>query len=101
MTAPWGLAELVDGVIAFTVFEVAALAVYYRVTGGGVWLRDIGLNLASGLCLMLALRGAVHDAGFPWIALCLLMAGLAHTADVCRRWRRASPALSVSLKVSP
>jgi hypothetical protein len=80
---------LVDVVIAFTALECAVLAVYHRITGRGVAPRDFALNIVSGLCLMLALRCLVRDAGVAWIALCLLAAGAAHGTDLWRRWQRS------------
>ena len=82
------LASLVDLVIVFTLIECAALFLYHRSTGRGVAPRNFLLNMASGLCLMLALRGLVHEQGVAWIAGCLLGAGMAHGADLWRRWRR-------------
>ena len=98
MTDLFGVAQIVDAVIAFTLIEVAALALHHRMTGAGVALRDIGLNVASGLCLMLALRCGVRDAGAPWIALWLLAAGLAHAADLSRRWQRDARPATISPK---
>ena len=82
------IALLIDGVTAFTLVEGAALLLVYRATGRGVAPRDFVLNLISGLCLMLALRALVRDAGAAWIAVCLLGSGGAHGADLWRRWRR-------------
>ncbi len=79
---------LIDLVTAFTLVEGAALLLFYQATGRGVAPRDFGLNLVSGLCLMLALRALALDAGLTWVALCLLGAGGAHGADLWRRWRR-------------
>jgi len=82
------IASLVDLVIVFTLIECAALLLVHRSTGRGVAPRDFLLNMVSGLCLMLALRGLVHEQGLAWIAACLLGAGVAHGADLWRRWRR-------------
>ncbi len=79
---------LIDAVIGFTLVEGVALALYHRQTGRGVAVGEFAANLAAGLCLMLALRGAVADAGWPWVVLCLLGAGVAHGTDLWRRWRR-------------
>lgn len=79
---------LVDFVIALTVLEGVALALYYRATGRGVAPRDYALNLVSGLCLMLALRAVLAAAAWHWTAAALAAAGLAHGADLWRRWRR-------------
>lgn len=96
MNVAFGLAQIFDLVIAFTLIECAALALYHRATGKGVAPRDFLANMASGLCLMLALRCAVHDAGAAWIALFLLAAGLAHGTDIWMRWRRGARAASAT-----
>ena len=88
------VAWLVDLVIAFTLVEAAALLLYRSVTGRGVASGDFALNMLSGLCLMLALRGFARDSGVAWIALCLLGAGLMHGADIWLRWRRDACTLS-------
>ncbi len=84
------IALLIDLVIVFTLLEGAALVVYHRITGKGVAPRDFALNMASGLCLMLALRCLAHGAGAAWVALFLVAAGLAHGTDLWLRWRRGA-----------
>jgi hypothetical protein len=79
---------LVDLVIALTVVEGLALALYHRATGRGVAPQDYALNLVSGLCLMLALRSVLAGAVWPWSAAALAAAGLAHGVDIARRWQR-------------
>ncbi len=81
------IALLIDGVIAFTVIECVALAVYHRATSRGVAPREYLANMVAGFCLMLALRGLAVDAGLPWLAFCLLAAGVAHGFDIVKRWR--------------
>ena len=88
MNESFGIAQLIDAVIVFTVLECAALATYHRVTGRGVALRDFVLSMLSGLCLMLALRCLARDAGAAWIAMFLLAAGAAHGTDIWMRWKR-------------
>jgi hypothetical protein len=78
-------AGLVDIVIVLTVLEGLVMAGYHASTGRGLAARDYALNLVSGLCLMLALRGALAGAGIIWIAFCVTGAGLAHGADIWRR----------------
>jgi hypothetical protein len=90
MNEAFDTASVVDLVIAFTLFEGIALALYHRATGRGVAPREFAINMFSGLCLMLALRCAVRDAGAIAVVGCLLAAGLAHGADLWRRWRRRS-----------
>ena len=79
--------HLVDLVIAITLLEAMALAMYKRVTGRGIALRDYAANLAAGLCLMLAVRSALVNSVWYWTALCLLAAGLAHATDLWLRWQ--------------
>jgi len=91
------IALLIDLVIVFTLLEAVALTLYHRITGKGVALHEFALNMASGLCLMLALRGLAHDAGTAWVALFLVAAGFAHGTDLWWRWRRGASAHRSSL----
>ena len=79
---------VIDGVIAITLLEAVVLAVHHRLTRRGVPPSDFLATLASGLCLMLALRGALAGAAAPWVLLPLLLAGTTHALDLSRRWRR-------------
>ena len=99
MKESFGIAQIIDLVIAFTLVECAALALYHRSTGKGVALRDFLMNMVSGLCLMLALRCLVRDAGAAWVALSLLAAGLAHGTDLWMRWRRGASAAATTRQV--
>jgi|GEM_PF-642380 len=94
------IAHIVDLVIALTLIECAALAFFNHATGRGVAPRDFLINMASGLCLMLALRCLARDAGAAWVALFLLAAGLAHGTDIWMRWRRGSRAASNKRRVT-
>jgi len=87
---PISITTLIDAVIAVTLVECAALTLWHRASGTGVAPRDFALNLMSGLCLMFALRCLARDAGSAWISLFLLAAGIAHAADIVRRWQRAA-----------
>lgn len=81
-------APLVDLVIALTVLEGVALTVFHHRTGRGVAPGALLPNLLAGLLLTVALRAALGGAAWPWIAACLAAAGLAHAADLRRRWPR-------------
>lgn len=81
---------LVDAVILLTLLEAVVLVALRRSTGAGVAVRDFIVNLGSGLCLMLALRGALAGTGGVVIAAWLLAAGLLHAADLALRWSRAA-----------
>ncbi|CAN5918472.1 hypothetical protein BH11PSE8_BH11PSE8_29450 [soil metagenome] len=82
------LAHVVDLVIVFTFAEAVLLALYHRRTGKGVPVLEFGANMLSGLCLMLALRLALSPVWWGWVLTSLLAAGLAHGADLRRRWKR-------------
>ncbi|WP_236574125.1 hypothetical protein [Hydrogenophaga sp. PBL-H3] len=98
MTDIWPIRWLLDAVIVFTVLEGLGLWLFHRLTGQGLAPGDYALNMLSGLCLMLAVRAAVSDAPWPWIAVCLSASGLAHGWDMRRRWQRQrSPASGISL----
>ena len=79
---------LIDVVMVLTLAECLALTCYYHYTGRGVPLREFGLNLLSGLLLMLALRSQLAAAGWAWTAACLAAAGLVHATDMWSRWKR-------------
>jgi hypothetical protein len=77
--------RLVELAMALTLLEIAVLLVRRRATGRGPVARDYLPNALSGLCLMVALRAALGDAGWTWIAAPLAAAGLAHAADMWLR----------------
>ena len=91
MTDVWQIRWLLDAVIVFTVLEGLGLWTYHRLTGQGLGPGEYALNMVSGLCLMLAVRAAVSDAPWPWVAMCLSASGLAHGMDIARRWRQRQP----------
>lgn len=100
MNGAFGLAQIVDLVIAFTLIECAVLAVLHRARGKGVAPRDFVANMASGLCLMLALRCVLRDAGTAWVAVFLLAAGVAHGTDIWMRWRHGAGSVSATRRVT-
>ena len=79
---------LVDAVIALTLIEALVLWLYHRRSGRGVALSEVGLNLFSGLCLMLALRVALAGDSVWLVAAALAAAGILHALDIRTRWRR-------------
>jgi hypothetical protein len=80
--------RIITLVIGFTLIEGAALWMYRRATGKGVSGRDFTANWISGLCLMCALRSAVVDAWWVWVAIWMLGSGVAHWSDLWARWQR-------------
>lgn len=72
---------LVDVVIALLIIEMILLYAAARSRGRSVQMMTLA-NSAAGLCLLLALRSALHDSGPEWIVLALTGALLAHLADL-------------------
>lgn len=83
-----GSGRLVDWILILVVIEAAALALYWRRTGRGVAPLDIVPNLCAGAFLLLALRITLGEGGWMLVSGCLAAAGLAHLADLYRRWHR-------------
>ncbi|MBC8049829.1 MAG: hypothetical protein H7X92_06755 [Chitinophagales bacterium] len=79
--------RMIDIILALVLAEAIGLWLYHRMTGRGVALSNVGLNLVSGFCLMLALRAALVDAWWGWISLWLIAALVVHAADLVRQWR--------------
>lgn len=79
--------RLIDVILCLVLVEAIALTVIHRLTGRGVAARElIGLLLAGGF-LLLALRAALTDSAWLWVALWLTLALVAHIADLAMRWR--------------
>ncbi len=76
----------IDLVIGVTVLEAVLLTLWHQRTGRGVAPAEWRLMLGAGLCLMLALRTVLMSAPFPLTLLFLAAAGIAHLADLKRRW---------------
>ncbi len=89
MNPGFGIAQIIDAVIVFTVVECIALTAYHRLTGKGVAARDFLANMLSGLCLMLALRCLAREADPICVAAFVLAAGVAHGIDIRMRWKRS------------
>ena len=82
--------RIVDLVLVLTALEGLALAAYRLWTGRGLAPGDLFANLAAGMALLLALRAALLDAGWGWIALALTGALVAHLIDLGRGWKAAA-----------
>jgi hypothetical protein len=78
---------LVDLIVAAVALELAgATALLWRARLTR-WLTPLFLYLASGACLLLALRAALSGAGSDWIAAALLASLVAHGASLIWAWR--------------
>lgn len=77
----------VDAILVLVGVEAVALTVVHRRTGRGIAPADLWPNLLSGAGLLLALRAALVDAPWPWIAASLTLGLFGHLADLARRRR--------------
>jgi hypothetical protein len=81
--------RIVDLIIAGVALEAVVVLAWRAAFGRGPAPTSFLSNLLSGAFLLIALRNALVGAGWPWIALCLLAALVAHIADLIARWERA------------
>ncbi len=90
--------HIIDLVLGLVVFEAIVLLLYRKRTMQGIAAPDLLIGLAPGACLMLALRAALMQFSWTWIALALTAALVCHVADMARRWRTAElkPAFNVA-----
>jgi hypothetical protein len=79
--------RILDAILVLVVLEALGLLIWRRATGRGPKPRDIVPTLLSGLMLMLALRAALADLRWEFIAAPLTLALAAHLADLAIRWR--------------
>lgn len=76
----------VDLVLALMAAETLLLLALHRYGHRGPAPADLLANLASGFCLLLALRAAMAGAAWPWLAMALSGSLAAHLVDLRRRW---------------
>jgi hypothetical protein len=88
MVSLFASGRIVDIVLAITAIEAVILVIHHRRTGCGPAPKELLGYLLSGVCLMLALRAALVDAWWGWVALWLVAAFAAHLSDLRRRWPR-------------
>ena len=81
--------RVIDIIVAFMLIECLVLIVWRRQTGSGPSVSALVTNLAAGAAIMLSLRAAL--VGQPWqiVSLWLILALLAHAADLKIRWADA------------
>jgi len=75
-----------DLAIGFILLETVFLWALHHFVGWGLAPKHYVLTVLSGLFLMLALRCALTPDGWPGMGLFLIAAGLAHGADLRRRF---------------
>jgi hypothetical protein len=84
--------RIVDLILALMVLEAIALWMLRRMSGRGPPLARWVPTLLAGAFLLLALRLAMTQSAWQGIAIALLLALLAHVADVLLRCERAESA---------
>lgn len=86
MVSLFASGRIVDIVLAVTILEAVALVIYHRHYRCGLEPANLLATLLPGACLMLALRAALIDDWWGWIAFWLAVAFAAHLNDLRRRW---------------
>lgn len=84
---------LIDAILVLVALEALAFLVLYKLvpTAPRLFaphLATLWPTLLSGALLMLAVRLAITDAPWTWIASVLAAAGLSHVVDIMLRFRR-------------
>jgi hypothetical protein len=92
---------LLEWIVALMLVEAVVLLAWRARTGGGVPAAGVLCVLASGICLMLAVRAALTSAGSASVAGWLLAALVAHVTDVLVRWQRPSRGRAAQGAASP
>ena len=87
MAALFHSGRIVDLILLLVLLEAALLAWHHRRTGRGLSPRALLPNLFSGAALLAAVRLALAQAPWLWVAGALSCALLAHLADLRQRWR--------------
>ncbi|MGY3447850.1 hypothetical protein [Bradyrhizobium sp. USDA 4353] len=79
--------HVVDMILGVVAVEFAAITWIWRRHRRGISPRALLPNLLAGIFLLLALRCALSDASWLWLAGCLAASGVANAADLRQRWR--------------
>lgn len=77
--------QIIDIILVLMVFQGLALGWVYRVYGKVIAPRDYIYNVLPGACLMLALRAALVEAHWLWVAISLLAGLFTHWVELGRR----------------
>ncbi len=80
--------RIVDLILLLVLVEAVLLGWRHHRTGRGPSLRALVPNLISGAALLVAVRLALVQSAWSWVAAALLFALMAHLADLRQRWRQ-------------
>lgn len=78
--------RVIDLILVLLVLEWLLLCWYHRSTGLGPRPADLSANLLSGALLLLAVRLALAQVWWGYLAVVLLLSLGAHLLDLQRRW---------------
>jgi hypothetical protein len=78
--------RIVDIVLLLLALEALAVIAWRQRARRNTLAPELLGWLLSGAFLLLALRAALTDAWWGWIALFLAAAGVAHAVELARRW---------------
>ncbi|AGA90986.1 hypothetical protein Thimo_2239 [Thioflavicoccus mobilis 8321] len=85
MTELFASGRIIDLIILMVIVEALLVWFYHRRTGRGPTFAAVVPTLTSGALLMLALRAAIADLSWVWIAVPLFLSLVAHMVDLVRR----------------
>lgn len=77
--------RVVDLILVVMALEFAALVTQPGRKSRREAAIDAALGLAPGACLLLALKAALTDSGWPWVAFWIAASFPLHLADLRRR----------------
>ena len=87
MTALLSSGALVGGIVVLIVIEAFVLVRRHQTTGIGAPPSVVLPNLLAGATLMLGIQLAVWDQVYPWVFICLAVAGLCHSGEYRNHWK--------------
>lgn len=86
MNALFADGRIIGWILAGMVLEGIGLTAFHAWQGRGVAPKLFLANLASGMCLLLAMRLALGGAWWGFSAAALLGALVFHVTDLARNW---------------
>jgi hypothetical protein len=81
--------RIIDLILLLVAAEIMVFGFMWSRRRVGPGWRALLPNLLAGAALLLAVRAAIIGATWPWTAVWLAAAGLAHAADLRARWHNA------------
>lgn len=92
--------QIVDVILALLALEILGFILLKRRMRMGSFVGEIVATLLSGLCLLFALRGALVEAAWPYIATGLLASLFFHILTLKMFWKRSSKRACLEMNTS-